>query len=222
MSPNAVEPKASLTSLTSKTGTFVSSGVFTGSGTASKLSAHRDSTNRRFILRLQSYTGNMSEDDFPTSQFISASVYNFRIGLSRVGTDTSISSIEGISGIVAKESGVAEYQTNVLSVLLVGFINLLTDYGLVASVLSAALKGVKGEPYYVDDGRDSFVDVTINTLGTDFDSASAAFPVGFNISTNGVTGTYKGYSNLTYQADTQFALLLVSTKSVTTSSFTIS
>ena len=36
-SPSAIEPRASLTTLSSKSGNFISSGVFTGSGTASTL-----------------------------------------------------------------------------------------------------------------------------------------------------------------------------------------
>ena len=211
-SPSAIEPRASLTTLSSKSGNFISSGVFTGSGTASTLYSYKDNQNKRFLFKLRSYSGNISADDFPTSQFISASVYNFRIGLKRVGLDTSISSVEGIAGIIEKENGTPAYQTNLLKTILVGFIDLLTYYGFPASILSNILDGKSGDPYYV----------TIETLGANFDSVNAAFPAGFNILTNGRTGTYQGYSNLTYQADTQFALFLISTKTITTSSFAIS
>ena len=221
-SPSAIEPRASLTTLSSKSGNFISSGVFTGSGTASTLYSYKDNQNKRFLFKLRSYSGNISADDFPTSQFISASVYNFRIGLKRVGLDTSISSVEGIAGIIEKENGTPAYQTNLLKTILVGFIDLITYYGFPASILSNILDGKSGDPYYVHDGSNSYIDVTIETLGANFDSVNAAFPAGFNILTNGRTGTYQGYSNLTYQADTQFALFLISTKTITTSSFAIS
>ena len=88
--------------------------------------SYKDNQNKRFLFKLRSYSGNISADDFPTSQFISASVYNFRIGLKRVGLDTSISSVEGIAGIIEKENGTPAYQTNLLKTILVGFIDLLT------------------------------------------------------------------------------------------------
>ncbi len=49
-SPSAIEPRASLTTLSSKSGNFISSGVFTGSGTASTLYSYKDNQNKRFLL----------------------------------------------------------------------------------------------------------------------------------------------------------------------------
>lgn len=213
---------SSMSLLTSSRGNFISSGVFTGSGTASRLYAYRDSANKRFVLRLRSYTGNMSYDDFPTSQFIAASIGEYCVGLERVGSKTSISSIEGIAGIVRKESGHPNYQTRVLGTLLVGIIDLLTEYGFEANLLQSMLDGVTGDAYYVHDGSDSFLDVSIDNMGVDFDDSDAYLTIGFNILTNGLTGTYRGYSTLTYQVDTQFATLLVSTTPITTTSFTVS
>lgn len=68
----------------------------------------------------------------------------------------------------------------------------------------------------VDSGENSYLDVTVDTLGINFDSRNSRMPVGFNIQTNGNVGRYQGYAEISYYVETQFALLVVNTTRATT------
>lgn len=70
--------------------------------------------------------------------------------------------------------------------------------------------------------NDPYVDVTVDTLGLNFDSANNYFPVGFNILTNGLTGTYTANARLTYYVDAWEGVFLIYTTDATTGRFTVS
>ncbi len=208
---------SSLTFVNSARGSFKSTAIFSGSGTASSIDVYRDFSNKRFIARLGSYVKNIDADDFDGAQFISAGVQNYRIGLKRVGSDTSIASMEG-TAILNENQG----DTSILGTLLEGFISVLGNYGIPITTLINLMNEARGEVNYSDDGANSYVDVTVNTLGLNFDNANNYFPVGFNILTNGLTGTYTANARLTYYVDAWEGVFLIYTKDVTTGQFTIS
>lgn len=206
-----------LTFVNSARGSFKSTAIFSGSGTASSIEVYRDSSNKRFIARLGSFVKNIDADDFDGAQFISAGVQNYRIGLKRVGSDTSIASMEGTT-VLNENQG----DTDVLGTLLEGFISVLGNYGLPITTLMSLMNKARGEVNYSYDGANSYVDVTVDTLGLNFDSANNYFPVGFNILTNGLTGTYTANARLTYYVDAWEGVFLIYTTDATTGRFTVS
>ena len=234
-----------LTFVNSARGSFKSTAIFSGSGTASSIEVYRDSSNKRFIARLGSFVKNIDADDFEKmlfsqaasiqhsskqsstprpmnphfdgAQFISAGVQNYRIGLKRVGSDTSIASMEGTT-VLNENQG----DTDVLGTLLEGFISVLGNYGLPITTLMSLMNKARGEVNYSYDGANSYVDVTVDTLGLNFDSANNYFPVGFNILTNGLTGTYTANARLTYYVDAWEGVFLIYTTDATTGRFTVS
>ena len=215
-------PRATLAELDEADGYYRPSGVFTGEQTGSTVTISRDSSNDRFILFLQSYTENIAEDEFPTSQLVAPrGIASFRIGLKRVGIDTSISSIEGVSEILDNQnSGGGSMSLDLAFAVLLDF--LTVRYGIPTNFLSRIFEGSEGEPYVVDSGENSYLDVTVDTLGINFDSRNSRMPVGFNIQTNGNVGRYQGYAEISYYVETQFALLVVNTTRATTGTVTIS
>ena len=215
-------PRATLAELDEADGYYRPSGVFTGEQTGSTVTISRDSSNDRFILFLQSYTENIAEDEFPTSQLVAPrGIASFRIGLKRVGIDTSISSIEGVSEILDNQnSGGGSMSLDLAYAVLLDF--LTVRYGIPTNFLSRIFEGSEGEPYVVDSGENSYLDVTVDTLGINFDSRNSRMPVGFNIQTNGNVGRYQGYAEISYYVETQFALLVVNTTRATTGTVTIS
>ena len=206
-----------LTFVNSARGSFKSTAIFSGSGTASSIEVYRDSSNKRFIARLGSFVKNIDADDFDGAQFISAGVQNYRIGLKRMGSDTSIASMEGTT-VLNENQG----DTDVLGTLLEGFISVLGNYGLPITTLMSLMNKARGEVNYSYDGANSYVDVTVDTLGLNFDSANNYFPVGFNILTNGLTGTYTANARLTYYVDAWEGVFLIYTTDATTGRFTVS
>ena len=206
-----------LTFVNSARGSFKSTAIFSGSGTASSIEVYRDSSNKRFIARLGSFVKNIDADDSDGAQFISAGVQNYRIGLKRVGSDTSIASMEGTT-VLNENQG----DTDVLGTLLEGFISVLGNYGLPITTLMSLMNKARGEVNYSYDGANSYVDVTVDTLGLNFDSANNYFPVGFNILTNGLTGTYTANARLTYYVDAWEGVFLIYTTDATTGRFTVS
>ena len=206
-----------LTFVNSARGSFKSTAIFSGSGTASSIEVYRDSSNKRFIGRLGSFVKNIDAADFDGAQFISAGVQNYRIGLKRVGSDTSIASMEGTT-VLNENQG----DTDVLGTLLEGFISVLGNYGLPITTLMSLMNKARGEVNYSYDGANSYVDVTVDTLGLNFDSANNYFPVGFNILTNGLTGTYTANARLTYYVDAWEGVFLIYTTDATTGRFTVS
>ena len=206
-----------LTFVNSARGSFKSTAIFSGSGTASSIEVYRDSSNKRFIARLGSFVKNIDADDFDVAKFISAGVQNDRIGLKRMASDTSIASMEGTT-VLNENQG----DTDVLGTLLEGFISVLGNYGLPITTLMSLMNKARGEVNYSYDGANSYVDVTVDTLGLNFDSANNYFPVGFNILTNGLTGTYTANARLTYYVDAWVWVFLIYTTDATTGRFTVS
>ena len=137
------------------------SGVFTGEQTGSTVTISRDSSNDRFILFLQSYTENIAEDEFPTSQLVAPrGIASFRIGLKRVGIDTSISSIEGVSEILDNQnSGGGSMSLDLAFAVLLDF--LTVRYGIPTNFRSRIFEGSEGEPYVVDSGENSYLDLSL-------------------------------------------------------------
>ena len=124
--------------------------------------------------------------------------------MKRVGSDTSIASMEGTT-VLNENQG----DTDVLGTLLEGFISVLGNYGLPITTLMSLMNKARGEVNYSYDGANSYVDVTVDTLGLNFDSANNYFPVGFNILTNGLTGTYTANARLTYYVDAWEGVFLI-------------
>ena len=215
-------PRATLAELDEADGYYRPSGVFTGEQTGSTVTISRDSSNDRFVVFLQSYTENIAEDEFPTSQLVAPrGIASFRIGLKRVGVDTSISSIEGVADILDHQnSGGGSMSLDLAFAVLLDF--LAYRYSIPTNFLSRIFEGSEGEPYVVDSGENSYLDVTVDTLGINFDSSNSRMPVGFNIQTSGNVGRYQGYADISYYVETQFALLVVNTTRATTGTVTIS
>ena len=212
-----------LTFVNSARGSFKSTAIFSGSGTASSIEVYRDSMKQEIPssssssqpMRMNDIP--IDADDFDGAQFISAGVQNYRIGLKRVGSDTSIASMEGTT-VLNENQG----DTDVLGTLLEGFISVLGNYGLPITTLMSLMNKARGEVNYSYDGANSYVDVTVDTLGLNFDSANNYFPVGFNILTNGLTGTYTANARLTYYVDAWEGVFLIYTTDATTGRFTVS
>lgn len=54
---------------------------------------------------------------------------------------------------------------------------LTVRYGIPTNFLSRIFEGSEGEPYVVDSGENSYLDVTVDTLGINFDSRNSRMPV---------------------------------------------
>lgn len=227
-SPNDVTDSSSIsTNATNATPTFISSklGYFKPShfhdsnGYAILLKVYRDSSNKRFYLKLGSYTGNLSDSHFPNHHVLSVGISEYTVGLKRLGTDTSISSMEGVTGIGGSNSS----RTAALGKIIGGFIEIASAiFDVPASFLSSLFEDTRGTGQSVHMGDESYVNISAGAPAFTFDTDANQFPVGFNIQVNGNTGCYQGYANMTYLVTTSESILPVDTKTVTTSNVYIS
>ncbi len=215
-----IVPYSALDYVTTNVGTFQYNHFFNGSGNASILIVHRDSANKRIYLRLGSYANNIRASQFPQHHFISAGVSKISLGIERVGVDTSISSIEGVRGIMTGNN--KGDKSGVLDVILEGIIKIVEQvYGLDVSLLKEIFR-MSGHASYFVEGDCSEFTVSFGDSSKNFDDQATYIPVGFNIVTNGQTGYYQAYSTMEYLINTATSLLPIQTKPITTAIIKIS
>ena len=187
-------------------------------GIGQRLVTYLDNNNKRYVAFLYSYSDRFNEQDF-TSTFISANIYAYQIGIQRVGTNTSIASMEG-----QPEAPYGITTTNLWGYVygLVSAIASYAGYGSITTLLAPIFQGTSGTITTYDAGNKSYVHVTFDTSKrVNFDDN--AFPVGFNILLYpGQTGTYYTFSELTYLIDCLEAAFLIRTTQAQSSQINVS